>query len=198
MSELKPLAVAHEKELLKLEQAFYKHLIHYGGEAEMPPFGLPSDPFGGTDTEEDILKIIGDEMEGDDGYRPCWSRRQRKKAQGVFGALFDHLKRKGSYPALRHALQSFAWQMEERLLANDHKSGWGDETIDWLFEKALGEIEKAKKDHRDASDERMKDSCRFMAVSSLCKKTANAANFLMMAFDLAGRSEHAIRNHKSE
>ena len=81
-----------EKDLLKLEAAFFENLerndyCEYGG------IGLDDKrPFGNSDVPGDILKIIGQEKEGDDGDEACWSSFQRTYANKLYDSLVDHLK----------------------------------------------------------------------------------------------------------
>ena len=64
-SDLRILARAFFSELTVLEW-------EYGG------IGLdPKRPFGNSDVEADILKLLEWEMEGDDGDGPCYSSAQR-------------------------------------------------------------------------------------------------------------------------
>ena len=44
----------------------------------------PKRPFGNSDVTSDILKMIGWEMEGDDGEDPCYSRQQREYARSLY------------------------------------------------------------------------------------------------------------------
>lgn len=41
-------------------------------------------PFGNSDVEADILEIIGQEPDGDDGDGPCWSSEQREYASTLY------------------------------------------------------------------------------------------------------------------
>lgn len=72
-----------EKDLEKLADAFYEalhiHNCEYGG------IGLDSKrPFGNSDVEGDILVILGQEPEGDDGDSACWSSNQREYATELY------------------------------------------------------------------------------------------------------------------
>jgi hypothetical protein len=67
----------------KLAEAFFNWLCiddcEYGG------IGLDSKrPFGNSDADGDILKIIGAEPEGDDGDSACWSSVQRDYAYSLY------------------------------------------------------------------------------------------------------------------
>jgi len=71
--------------------------------------------------------------------------------------------------APRDELLTFAVIMEQRLRANDHKTGWANLTNQWLLMRVrqeLKELERALKDRSNVHDE-----------------AADAANFLMMISD---------------
>ena len=79
---------------------------------------------------------------------------------------------------LRPAVVRFAWAMEERLRANDHKGGWSDmhiEEIQWRvweeYEELAGAIDRYC---IELSDE---------ARSAVRHEAADTANFLLMLFD---------------
>ncbi len=41
-------------------------------------------PFGNSSVEADMLEIIGETPEGDDGHGPCWSSQQRDYVRGLY------------------------------------------------------------------------------------------------------------------
>lgn len=88
------MARLNESHLEKLADAFFEALeredrCEYGG------WGLDDKrPFGNSDVEDDILEIIGETPDGDDGYRECWSSHQKAYAADLYDALGDYLRRR--------------------------------------------------------------------------------------------------------
>jgi hypothetical protein len=73
-----------QKDLRKLAINVLRRL-EYDGSCEYGTIGLDCKrPFGNSDVEPDILKIIGWEMEGDDGYEKCYSSEQREYARELY------------------------------------------------------------------------------------------------------------------
>lgn len=74
---------------------------------------------------------------------------------------------------LRPEVKWFAEQMEKKLLANDHKGGWTECTLDSLFERIdeeYFELNMAWSEKESAED--------------FIGEAADVANFLMMVSDL--------------
>lgn len=84
-----------EEDLEELAHAFFENL-EYDPSVEYGHVGLdPKRPFGNSDVEGDILEIIGEEPEGDDGHDKCWSSDQRQYAEELYkDKLVPYLKRK--------------------------------------------------------------------------------------------------------
>lgn len=81
----------HHMEIL--EQEFFRNLERndweYGG------IGVDCKrPFGNSDVEADILKMIGQVPAGDDGHDLCWSSKQREYAAAMYDNLIPWLKNK--------------------------------------------------------------------------------------------------------
>jgi hypothetical protein len=90
MSDDTPIRRDYKADMVELEMEFWNHLVQ-----ETNCIGLDSNrPFGNRDVESDILEMIGEEMEGDDGDDKCWSSSQRRYAGGMFAGLVPYLKQK--------------------------------------------------------------------------------------------------------
>ena len=75
----------------KLAQAFFAHLQR--GTCEYGGIGLDDKrPFGNSDVEGDILRILDCKMEGDDGNDKCWSSEQREYATELYDELIEYLQ----------------------------------------------------------------------------------------------------------
>jgi hypothetical protein len=85
-----------QSDLAKLAQAFFDNLqidnCEYGA------IGVDCKrPFGNSDVESDILEIIGQQPEGDDGHDVCWSSKQREYAETLYRSeLIPHLRSRWS------------------------------------------------------------------------------------------------------
>lgn len=80
-------------DLAALASAFFDNLeIQYG---EYGGIGLDCKrPFGNSDVESDILELIGEVMEGNDGEDDCWSSKQRDYARSLYHEkLIPYLKK---------------------------------------------------------------------------------------------------------
>lgn len=76
---------------LTLADAFFANLqrndCEYGGwEID------PKRPFGNSDVEGDILEMLDEKPEGDDGDAACWSSSQREYAAKLYADLGDFLR----------------------------------------------------------------------------------------------------------
>jgi hypothetical protein len=86
--------------LEKLAQAFFDNLqidnCEYGG------IGLDSKrPFGNSDVEADILELLDQTPDGDDGHEKCWSSEQRAYASTLYhDDLIPFLQRRWKDSAL--------------------------------------------------------------------------------------------------
>ena len=73
-----------EKDILILADVFYRELF-FNDHCE---YGSPTldckRPFGNSDVEADILEMLEWEPEGDDGYGPCYSSKQREYAKTLY------------------------------------------------------------------------------------------------------------------
>ena len=84
-----------ERDMLKLEKAFFQNLGWDENQPYYKTVGLDSKrPFGNQDMEDDILRIIGADMEGDDGEEACYSSAQRSYAEALYGNLLEWLRKK--------------------------------------------------------------------------------------------------------
>ena len=83
----------HDEDMRKLAKAFFDNLVREE-RCEFGGIGLDDKrPFGNSSVEEDILEIIGVEMEGDDGEDKCWSSDQREYALNLYANLIPWLKK---------------------------------------------------------------------------------------------------------
>jgi hypothetical protein len=85
--------MGRENDMVVLGKAFFQNLrrdnFEYGG------IGIDCKrPFGNSDVEADILKMIGSSPEGDDGDGPCWSSKQRSYAASLYDGLIGWLQKK--------------------------------------------------------------------------------------------------------
>ena len=73
-----------EEDIKKLANEYFEN-IKYHNDCEFGSVGADCKrPFGNSDVEDDILEIIGWEMEGDDGYGLCYSSKQRDYAYDLY------------------------------------------------------------------------------------------------------------------
>lgn len=73
-----------KKHLAILADAFFQNL-QYDPSCEYGSIGVDCKrPFGNSDVEDDILRIINVRMEGDDGEGPCWASHQREYAASLY------------------------------------------------------------------------------------------------------------------
>ena len=81
---------------------------------------------------------------------------------------------------LRPEVQWFAQQMEAKLRENDHKGGWGNESLLWLYTRMIEEAEEVKAEIKAAFD-------REIDYNKIIREAADVANFAMMIADNARR-----------
>jgi hypothetical protein len=81
-------------------------------------------------------------------------------------------------PTLRPEVLAFAYAMEAQLRANDHKGGWKDCRISYLFER----LEEEAKELRSTMFGNEKDRLH----SKILPEAAGVANFAMMLADVTG------------
>ncbi len=73
-----------QDDLAKLADAFFQNLL-YDPHPEYGSIGLDGKrPFGNSDVEADVLRIIEAKPEGDDGDDPCWASHQRAYAASLY------------------------------------------------------------------------------------------------------------------
>lgn len=76
-----------QADLKKLADAFYSEL-HFSDRCEYGSIGIDCKrPFGNSDVERDILKIIGWSPNGDDGDEICYSSEQLDYARKLYSEL---------------------------------------------------------------------------------------------------------------
>ena len=83
---------------------------------------------------------------------------------------------------LRKEVQEFAEAMESTLLDNDHKGGWDDCDLIWLFERVEQEVEELRTALFVAGAEEsniLKDKY----IEDIKKECTDVANFCMMVYD---------------
>ena len=76
----------------------------------------------------------------------------------------------------------FAEEMEKKLIANDHKTGWLDEDVDWLFTRLLEEVEELKV-YLEKSDGMESNCPDYKDIAGVISEAADVANFAMMIAD---------------
>ena len=77
--------------MLKLKRAFFENLQR--DDCEYGAIGVDCKrPFGNSDVEGDILELVGEEPEGDDGEFECWSSKQREYAARMYDGLIGWLQ----------------------------------------------------------------------------------------------------------
>lgn len=73
-----------DEDLAKLADAFFEN-IEYDSGCEYGSIGVDCKrPFGNSDVEGDVLEIIGQAPDGDDGDHACWSSGQREYASRLY------------------------------------------------------------------------------------------------------------------
>jgi NTP pyrophosphatase (non-canonical NTP hydrolase) len=82
---------------------------------------------------------------------------------------------------LRPELAWFAEEMEKQLKANDHKGGWQDCDICWLFRRMIEEAEELKREISNSKKYRTFPVYKERIV----KEAADVANYAMMIADIA-------------
>ncbi|GIQ63546.1 hypothetical protein PACILC2_21140 [Paenibacillus cisolokensis] len=82
--------------------------------------------------------------------------------------------------SLRSEVQWFAQQMEAKLRDNDHKGGWENESLLWLYMRMIEEVEEVKAEIKAAFD-------REIDYNKIIREAADVANFAMMIADNARR-----------
>ena len=87
--------------------------------------------------------------------------------------IFEKTYNKGDM-SIRDEVQQFMKAMEERLRANDHKTGWSNKSQIELFRRLTEEVGKLSTYLFGTHDEK---------EFSITRKAANAANFAMMIAD---------------
>lgn len=90
---------------------------------------------------------------------------------------------------LRPEVQRFAEAMERQLQANDHKGGWSDEELPWLFERLKQETDELLAVVKSADivlRHGNLDDYRRFDFSELHREAADVANFAMMIANNAG------------
>lgn len=80
-----------DDDMIILVEAFFRNLqrdnCEYGG------IGIDAKrPFGNSDVEGDILDMLDQLPEGDDGEGPCWSSKQRQYAAALYDNLIPYLQ----------------------------------------------------------------------------------------------------------
>lgn len=78
-------------------------------------------------------------------------------------------------PNPRKAVRNFAYDMEQQLLMNDHKPGWKDEHVEFLYKQMILNTAKLVKAIGAESDK-----------DEITRRCANIANFAMMIADNYG------------
>lgn len=73
---------------------------------------------------------------------------------------------------IRQPVLAFAWEMEKRLRANEHKGGWDEMTTDWLFARMVEEVAELNR--------------AIGLRSGITHEAADVANFAMMIADNLG------------
>jgi NTP pyrophosphatase (non-canonical NTP hydrolase) len=84
---------------------------------------------------------------------------------------------------VRPEVAAFALLMEKKLRENDHKGGWIDEDVDWLFtrlEEEAGELYTSNLTGPTEEDRK-----------KIGEEAADVANFAMMIADVTGALKHA-------
>ena len=83
---------------------------------------------------------------------------------------------------MSHGLKvlKFAAVMEEKLIANDHKGGWGECSLDWLLNRLRQETGELAREV-----EVLKATLDPKAVERVLREAADVANFAMMVSDNA-------------
>ena len=71
----------------------------------------------------------------------------------------------------RDTLSWFAEEMEKKLRANDHKDGWHDCSLNWLFDRLLEEVEE------------LRQECARQAGLGVIDEATDVANYCMMLAD---------------
>lgn len=84
----------------------------------------------------------------------------------------------------REEVRWFAEQMEEALKANDHKGGWQNCDIGWLYSRLVDEALELNKEIVEAK----RKSLNIERCKRIIKEAADVANFCMIIADVV-RSE---------
>jgi len=72
----------------------------------------------------------------------------------------------------------FAEQMEAKLRENEHKGGWENESLSWLYTRMIEEAEEVKEEIKAAFE-------REVDYNKIIREAADVANFAMMIADVA-------------
>jgi hypothetical protein len=83
---------------------------------------------------------------------------------------------------LRSEVQAFAEAMELKLIENDHKGGWKNESPSWLIGRLHGEL----KELVDAYNVRKTDPNSFEKRMALFGECVDVANFALFVADACG------------
>jgi NTP pyrophosphatase (non-canonical NTP hydrolase) len=84
---------------------------------------------------------------------------------------------------MREQVKWFAEQMENKLKANDHKGGWDNCNVYWLWHRIQdesGELLTAINLYRDLGADK----------NNIIEKAANVANFAMMIADIVRKLDY--------
>ena len=85
----------------------------------------------------------------------------------------------------------FAAEMEKQLKANDHKGGWQDCDIWWLFKRLDQEKYELVKAIMNL-EKYWAEPLSPLYAAQLIKEAADVANFAMMIADIARSSERSV------
>lgn len=91
----------------------------------------------------------------------------------------------GSY--LRGEIRIFANEMERQLRLNEHKGGWKDCDLKWLYSELSNHLEELKRFTRADS----KSTLAYPGKVAILDNAADVANFAMMIADVCGARRRA-------
>jgi len=85
------------------------------------------------------------------------------------------------YREIRPEVQWFAGEMEKQLKANDHKGGWKECELDWLFDRLIEETHEIRHELHKQWNGPLKRA----TLQQIIKESSDVANFAMMIADIA-------------